>query len=173
MNETPLTPFEVIDLVVETYVKHPENRSFKDKGGKVLCLYNGPDGKMCAFALFCAQPNRLAEDEGAASLLGRIGPELLQPRVKHILNCSFWWAIQSIHDGLALALPLKECEELVSKYPEILTKEVTYECNEETVIRLIDQETNTYYPWIYGYVELLKEKLKNYNPDPKSVQSGV
>jgi len=96
MPQGRLTPIEVIDIVVETYVKHPENRSFNET--KTECLYNGLNGKHCAFGMFCDNVEDLQESFSAIVLLDR-GIAELKKEVAHIKNGRFWGDIQALHDG--------------------------------------------------------------------------
>jgi len=167
---TPLTPLEVIDLVVETYVKHPENRSLQigeNRHNVHTCLYHGPEGKTCAFGFFCISPQNLEEGKSALVQLRTQGVEILQPRVKHIAEARFWADVQYIHDGVFLLCEPGEAASLLAKYPKLKEEHLTFNC-----LQLFNQATNSYYPWVYDFVAWLKEKWKSYNPQP-DVQSGV
>lgn len=151
---TPLTPIQVIDLVVETYVKHPENRSTAPVNeGKYSCLYNGPEGKHCAFAMFVANPEVLHETERAPYQLEK-KPVILKPEVAHITCPKFWGDVQCIHDGY------------IYNMEDYLALGFSNPRN-----RLFDEMKEEYIPdRVEKYVGWLKQKYANYNP--QSIQPG-
>ena len=95
MVKTKKTYIDVINDTVAFYSKDPENRrSIKNE----VCLYNGPNGKQCAFAR-CAQPIcKALEAHDADNLLEIKGFSILKPEYRHLLNKSFWQDLQVFHD---------------------------------------------------------------------------
>lgn len=90
----PKTKIEIINETVEFY-SVPGRRSLNPMG---QCVYNGPDGKHCAFARCVANPQDLKEgrDCNHSSLfplaIFKEGYEGHEP--------SFWRDIQLLHDGI-------------------------------------------------------------------------
>lgn len=150
-----LTPFEVIDLIVETYVNHPENRSmdYRDQS----CLYKGEGNKVCAFAFFCTPGITLQETKRASHQLEVLGVKVLKEEVRHIEDPTFWDDVQKIHDG-----------SLVTSAPDFAYNSFKARCPDlpegmRHVVTLINPITQEYYPWISTFVELLKDKWKDYD----------
>lgn len=94
-----MTQEQIIQETFDIY-KHPENRSI-DKDG-IYCMYNGTEGKLCAYARIIKPEHRhlLTEINGADN----------QPKLKEIKNpyiagyggksMAFYSFIQNIHDTL-------------------------------------------------------------------------
>ena len=96
-----MTPNQIIDHVVEYYKTN--SRSINDNGD---CVYNGPDGAMCGFAILCENPKELPEDDIAYNLV-HYGEVKLKPEFSG-QSADFYCDIQSLHD----------CENYWIKTPE-------------------------------------------------------
>jgi hypothetical protein len=86
------TKVEILDEIVEYYTNNP--RSLGERG----CLYNGPNGEHCAFALMCIDPTKLAEKAAASSNLRARGDVILKEEYRGY-EADFYDEIQSIHDA--------------------------------------------------------------------------
>ena len=87
----PKTRIEIIDYVVSHFEKNP--RSLSSHG----CLYNGPNGAMCGFAILCANPEKLIEDWSPISLIQN-GKAILKPEFSG-QSGDFYCDIQMLHDN--------------------------------------------------------------------------
>ena len=87
------TYLDVINETVMFYGDDPSRRSINGDGD---CLYNGPDGKQCAFARCAEEIHEWNEYEDVRSLLNE-GIKL-KPEYKHLTNVWFWGNIQKLHD---------------------------------------------------------------------------
>lgn len=88
-----------IEIIEETATFYnSNNRSIiKDASGEDRCLYNGTEGKQCAFARVCINPTQLIENENASDMLNRFGQSILKEEYRgHSGN--FWDDIQQLHD---------------------------------------------------------------------------
>ncbi len=85
---------EIIDLIVKTY-SAPGSRSVTPEG---FCLYNGPDGKHCAFALMCSDPESLPERRLAITIIKESGDKILKPEFRGHSE-SFYAQCQHLHDS--------------------------------------------------------------------------
>jgi len=95
--ENKKTYLDVINETVKYYSADPKNR--RSLGEKGNCLYNGPDGKQCAFAR-CAEPiDSKHEGEAAIGLLIILGKDILKPEYRHLEDEIFWYKLQTLHDG--------------------------------------------------------------------------
>ena len=94
------TYIDVIDEVVKFYGEDIDRRSIDPRNGK--CLYNGPEGRRCAFAMFCKNPHSLVEGDILLNLNPRHLEEslqgLLKDDVSHLCMVDFWKDIQELHD---------------------------------------------------------------------------
>lgn len=169
--KTKLTPFEVIDLIEETYVRHPENRAIRQESNSQVCLYNGLDNKTCAFGFFCNNPKELIENENASTQLNKFGFNILKESVRHIREHTFWSNLQNIHDGtFVTTVALRE--KLLAKYPELRERYEHKWNNGYLNICFFNIETDTYLPYVSDIIEYLKEKWATYN-DSIRVQLGT
>lgn len=93
------TKIEIIKETVEYYSADVSRRSiFVTELGLYKCMYNSPDGKQCAFAR-CAEPiDSKYESYSSDKLLLEAGIKILKPEYRHIVNKSFWHALQRLHD---------------------------------------------------------------------------
>lgn len=97
---------EIIDETAAYY--NLNNRSIKSDGGN-YCLYNGPNGKKCAFARMCADDIILTEGKNAANMLGwegyhdkkplnSMGDQGVLKEEYRGHSMEFYNAIQGLHD---------------------------------------------------------------------------
>ena len=104
-----MTTHDVIDFVVEHYGADPQGRRSVEKGPYTLrCVYDSPDGRQCAFRIFCrdedarfVNESRSEDDEdpNAGWLLEHASNILLRPEVQGLVGkLSFWDDIQGLHD---------------------------------------------------------------------------
>ena len=89
-STTPMTKLEIIDFVINHY---KTNRRSISRNG---CLYNAPNGAMCAFAIMCANPKDLIEENNADDLI-KEGIPKLKPEFAGQSN-DFYSDIQELHD---------------------------------------------------------------------------
>lgn len=99
MNKTKI---EIIDETVEVY-SVPGSRSINMAEDPELsegrCLYNGPDGKHCAFARVVENPEILEERQNCRRLIKELGVEIKFKEGYEGHGRDFWWAIQHLHDN--------------------------------------------------------------------------
>ena len=86
---------EIIDETAGYY--NLLNRSISLENGSVSCLYNGPEGKQCAFARICIDPSNFREGLRAGVILNRYGESILKPEYRGH-DFSFYSDIQDLHD---------------------------------------------------------------------------
>ena len=86
---------EIIDFIANHY--NTGNRAVEAVGGGNYCRYNTPDGKQCAFAIMCIEPETLPEGVGASAHLTNLGAEILKPEFRGY-NFHFYNVIQHFHD---------------------------------------------------------------------------
>jgi hypothetical protein len=89
---TVKTKTQVIEETAAFY--NSNNRSVNETG---RCLYNGLDGKQCAFARVCTNPSDFMEGSSALNILTTDGFYILKPEYR-IENTRFWNDIQTFHD---------------------------------------------------------------------------
>lgn len=94
-----MTTIEIIDETVEYYSADTNRRSVNIEGTE--CVYNGPDGKLCAFSR-CVLPTELynlIEGSNASEfeIHGSLDYLLIEQYRGHAP--SFWVSLQSIHDN--------------------------------------------------------------------------
>lgn len=87
-----MTTHEIIDEVADFY--NNKNRSIDGN----QCLYIGPDGKQCAFARMCINPENLPEQLNARVILEDHGQVVLRPEYRGY-HPQFYRDIQSLHDN--------------------------------------------------------------------------
>ena len=85
-----MTKLEIIDFVVNHFTTH--DRSISANGD---CLYNGPNGEHCAFALMCEHPELLTE--GQATKYCLMDGAVLKPEFSGFKD-TFYDDIQLLHD---------------------------------------------------------------------------
>lgn len=99
---------DILDFVVARYGADPAGRRSLnpdyegDDTDDCKCLYNGPDGRMCAFRLFVrdTKANKLKEGDGANECLDSVC-DLLRPEVADLFGngpFGFWNYVQGLHD---------------------------------------------------------------------------
>src|SRR6478752_2310817 len=86
------TTHEIIDEIAGHY--NCENRSLNGTD----CMYNGPDGKMCAFAYMCTDPSILTEGENCDTLLRELGQNILKEEFQGH-HSEFYHELQRLHDS--------------------------------------------------------------------------
>ena len=95
------TYVDVIKETIKYYSDDPENkRSLKINSGMSSCLYNGPDGKQCAFSR-CAKsiPDHYDKlGKFASEVLKKEGINILKEEYRHLNNFGFWNELQHLHD---------------------------------------------------------------------------
>lgn len=90
-----MTTHEIIDEVASFY--NNKNRSVASQESS-YCLYNGPDGKKCAFARMCINPGNLLENINARVILEEQGQGILKPEYRGY-HPQFYRDVQSLHDN--------------------------------------------------------------------------
>jgi hypothetical protein len=112
-NTMAKTKREIIEYVVEHFRTHPRSWISKEnQAGEMLpyCVYNGPDGAHCAFAICChpidSKHDAINQDAAAVLNSNPLGLAILLPEFRHILDCasvtelkSFYLNIQYLHDS--------------------------------------------------------------------------
>lgn len=88
------TYLDVLNETVEFYSKDTNRRSISVDN---KCLYNGPEGRKCAFSRCCLNAN-FHEGVNAGFNLESLGFDILKPEYSHLLNSTFWNDLQSLHD---------------------------------------------------------------------------
>lgn len=99
-----MTTDDVVDYVVELFGADPSRRSVaRSESRQRSCVYNGPGGRCCAFAVFVEPELRgtLTEKTGAANNMRVAKAPLLRKQVQHITNGAFWNLVQCLHDVTA------------------------------------------------------------------------
>lgn len=101
-----MSAVDIVDFVAEYFGSDPSKRSLNpnyhgitDDPTSCRCLYCGPDGRQCAFALFVTDEDRpkLREGKMASNNL-RCGRKL-RPEVEHLEPFTkFWDRLQDLHD---------------------------------------------------------------------------
>jgi hypothetical protein len=88
---------EIVDYVVEHFSNNPRSIS-----GNGKCLYNGPSGSCCAFALCVNEDDRdqLLEYNAASYQLMKFGDKILKDEFKGH-GPGFWDSVQDLHDSSA------------------------------------------------------------------------
>jgi len=89
-----MTTHEIIDEVAGFYKLG--NRSVKTESH--FCLYNGPDGKQCAFARMVIDPLALIEHTNARVIIQEFGMQILKPEYRGH-DAEFYIAVQRLHDN--------------------------------------------------------------------------
>lgn len=84
------TYIDVIEETVKYYSQDPNLRSVDHKGN---CLYNGPDGKLCAFARYVENPKSLSE-----GLAVNDNIHCLKDEYTHLDSIEFWDDLRNLHD---------------------------------------------------------------------------
>ncbi len=87
-----LNSHEIIDEVANFY--NLGNRSTYG----TTCLYNGSDGKQCAFARMCVDPSELEEGVGAKNTLDKFGIDILKPEYRGH-DYQLFHDVQVLHDN--------------------------------------------------------------------------
>ena len=87
----PKSRIEIIDFIVSHFENNP--RSLSESGD---CLYNGPNGSHCAFAIMCSNPEKLPEGKGVFSLIQKRIPKIKPEFAGY--STGFYRDIQSLHD---------------------------------------------------------------------------
>ena len=90
-----------MDYVVEFFGADPSRRSVAwSPSGQRSCVYNGPGGRCCAFAVFVETELRgtLTERTAASNNMRFAKVPLLRKQLQHITNGVFWNLVQSLHD---------------------------------------------------------------------------
>jgi hypothetical protein len=93
------TQSEIVDETIAFYQVNPRSLNPDKNEYEARCLYNGPNGTVCAFSR-CVIPEKrkeLPEGEGCWAILHKSGDEILIPEYRGH-EISFWEAIQSLHD---------------------------------------------------------------------------
>ncbi len=86
-----------VEIIEETAAYYSEDVNRRSLDGN-KCVYNGPDGKQCAFARVCEKPiDQRQEGTSAWALIKQTGTALLKDEYK-INDAAFWDAIQGLHD---------------------------------------------------------------------------
>ncbi len=116
MSEGPvlkagMTVGELVDAIVAYYSVDPVARRSLCSlpNGGMACVYNGPDGKHCAFYWLVKDPSRLEDNENgtitADVVILRDGEECLKEEVRHLppgttllQKARFFRALQRLHD---------------------------------------------------------------------------
>jgi hypothetical protein len=98
------TYIDVINETVEFYVADPVNRRSlsNDPDDEIHsngCLYNGPDGKQCAFARCANRIDKKYEGLSAYKILDAEGINILKDEKQHLDNTYFWEELQNLHDN--------------------------------------------------------------------------
>lgn len=87
------TKHEIIDEIAGHYSL--KNRSVD---GINSCVYNGPNGELCAFAYMCLNPASLTEGQDAEDMIMIRGQDILKEEYRgHPQH--FYLDIQSLHDA--------------------------------------------------------------------------
>lgn len=96
-----LTKQEIAKELLKPYFDGPDLCSVTELG---VCLYSGPDGRMCVFAMACNPEDRemLGEEFSTTGLLDMHGLKILQEKYRHIEDRDYWFCLQYAHDDLAL-----------------------------------------------------------------------
>lgn len=109
-----MTKLEIFREIIGYYIVDPKNRRSltpHQHTGELICVYNGPDGKHCAFARVLIDPSKASEGFIASAtirehntLLWEFGvygeipkPGLLKPQYDGHKS-SFWNRVQLFHD---------------------------------------------------------------------------
>lgn len=95
-----MTKIEIINYVKTWFETHPRSvveNDNADPNEKTSCVYNGPNGEKCAFALFVKDSYILEENQQATECLERYGVDILKDEVKNHEGI-FWNDIQWFHD---------------------------------------------------------------------------
>lgn len=90
------TKIEIIKETVEYYSADVSRRSISYSG---KCMYNGPEGKQCAFARCAEAIDEEYEEWNANEVLENKGIETLKPEYRHIIDVYFWNELQYLHDN--------------------------------------------------------------------------
>lgn len=88
-----MTTHEIIDYIAGYY--NLDNRS--TDAPKIMCVYNGPDGKHCAFALMCIDSTLLEEGKNASAILRLNSDSILKPEFRGY-SPEFYDDVQRLHD---------------------------------------------------------------------------
>ena len=93
-----MTKEEIAKELLKPYFDDPSLCSISEGN----CLYNGLNGKMCAFAMACTPEGRknLKEGESAVDNLCTFGFDVLHEKYRHIEDFYFWVSLQDAHDDL-------------------------------------------------------------------------
>ena len=95
----PKTKAEIARELIQPYIDDISKRSIEvTKLGNSRCLYNGPNGRHCAFANACINPHELNEGGCASENISYHGFNILKPEYRHIDNEEWWDELQDIHD---------------------------------------------------------------------------
>ena len=93
------TYLDVIEETVAFYTEDVNRRSFDENND--MCMYNGPDGKQCAFARCANEIDNYYEGQTASSVISAKGFGILKPEYRHLTNKLFWYDLQNFHDDKA------------------------------------------------------------------------
>ena len=119
MNEGPvlkadMTVAELVDAIVAYYGADPAARRSlcTMPNGGLVCVYNGPDGKHCAFYWLVKDPSILVDRPGGYNTADRVldehGVDILRDEVRHLpyegvsayQKGQFFREIQRLHDSV-------------------------------------------------------------------------
>jgi hypothetical protein len=98
-----MSAVDVVDFVVEYFGSDPSRRSlnphYTGQEHETRCLYRGPEGRRCAFAIFVAEDEVEALREGRQASDNLHGSGRLRPEVEHLARkTEFWDRLQCLHD---------------------------------------------------------------------------
>jgi hypothetical protein len=93
--ENKITYLDVLNDTISYYSEDTSRRSISGSGNN--CLYNGPNGKQCAFARCAKQISTKHEGKSAAHII-RILPNILKDEYAHLTDKDFWQNLQNLHD---------------------------------------------------------------------------
>ena len=97
-----MTKQEVAKELLKPYFDDPSLCSTSEDEGE--CVYNGPGGRMSAFARACTPEGRekLTEvGDPPYVILDDLGSDILQEKYRHIEDQYFWSRLEKAHDELA------------------------------------------------------------------------
>lgn len=94
-----ITKQQILEETYNYYTADPNGRRSIDPITK-NCLYNGPNGKHCAFARCCDEEKLkdIPEYDGSTYVGADMFMDRLKPEYIHITDGEFWREIQCLHD---------------------------------------------------------------------------
>lgn len=86
-----------VEFVINHFKTNPRSMNPNYDVSSPRCLYKGPNGERCAFAICCNPKVELQENVPAYTILSYKGFDILLPEFA-IKNSHFWSDIQYLHD---------------------------------------------------------------------------